>query len=285
MTEAQPLKTEGASALIYRDGPSHEGRRTATIGKFACTSADEGKALLQEAVRLLRAEGFGAVIGPMDGDTWHSYRLVAESDGTPPFLLEPTSQAQDHAAFTSAGFRPISEYVSARAVISPAILSQAPFALPGLTVTAWDGRNAESLIGPLFELSAAAFANNAFYKPLDPQGFRALYEPVIPRIDPRHVMFARDDTGKLAGFIFSIPNWLEGAKPTTLVIKTYATTVRGGGRMLLDLAHHKAAELGFTHAIHALMHNDNISRNASAKHGGKVFRKYQLMGRLLAEAQ
>jgi hypothetical protein len=66
-----------------------------------------------------------------------------------------------------------------------------------------------------------------------------------------------------------------------LIIKTYATTVRGGGRMLLDLAHHKAAELGFTHAIHALMHNDNVSRNASAKHGGKTFRKYQLMGRLL----
>jgi hypothetical protein len=29
------------------------------------------------------------------------------------------------------------------------------------------------------------------------------------------------------------------------------------------------------------MHNDNVSRNASAKHGGKIFRKYQLMGRLL----
>lgn len=281
MTTPQPITVQGASAMLYRDGPSHDGRKTAAIGKFTCDSAEAGRHLLEDMTSLLRKEGFGAVIGPMDGDTWHSYRLVSESDGTPPFLLEPTSRPQDKEAFTAAGFAPISEYTSARTAVSPAILCQAPFALPGLSVTAWDGKNAEGLIGPLFALSATAFANNAFYKPLDLAGFRALYEPVIPRIDPRHVMFAHDDSGKLTGFIFSIPNWLEGAKPTTLIIKTYATTVRGGGRMLLDLAHHKAAELGFTQAIHALMHNDNVSRNASAKHGGKIFRTYQLMGRLL----
>jgi hypothetical protein len=279
---AEPIEIKGARATLYRDGPSHQGRKTAAIGKFACDDAENGGKLLSETLARLRQDGFGAVIGPMDGDTWHSYRLVSESDGTPPFLLEPTSRPQDLAGFTRAGFTPISEYVSARTRIDPALVDKAPFTLPGLTVTTWDGKNAEGLIGPLHELSGIAFANNAFYKPLDLAGFRALYEPVLPRIDPRHVMFAYDDAGKLVGFIFSIPNWLEGAKPTTLIIKTYASKVRGGGRMLLDIAHHKAAELGFSQAIHALMHNDNISRNASAKHGGKIFRKYQLLGRLLA---
>jgi hypothetical protein len=281
VTLAEPIEMTGARAMLYRQGPAHDGRKTAAIGKFACDSAADGHNLLAQTLTRLGREGFGAVIGPMDGDTWHSYRLVAESDGTPPFLLEPMSQPQDLAAFTAAGFAPISDYVSARAAISPTLQCQAPFALPGLTVTTWDGKNAEGLIGPLHELSGVAFASNAFYKPLDLAGFRALYEPVIPRIDPRHVMFAHDEQGKLQGFIFSIPNWLEGPKPTTLIIKTYASRVRGGGRMLLDLAHHKAAELGFSQAIHALMHNDNISRNASAKHGGKIFRRYQLMGRLL----
>ena len=281
MIAAEPLKTEKASATLYREAPSHEGRRTAAIGKFACNSAAQGRKLLDETMTLLRSEGFEAVIGPMDGDTWHSYRLVSQSDGTPPFLLEPVSQPHDQAAFAAAGFAPISEYVSARTTVAAALLCQAPFSLPGLTVTPWDGKNAEGLIAPLYELSATAFSNNPFYKPLDLAGFRVLYEPVIPRIDPRHVMFAHDDTGKLAGFILSIPNWLEGPQPKTLIIKTYATTVRGGGRMLLDMAHHKAAQLGFTHAIHALMHNNNVSRNASAKHGGQVFRKYLLMGRSL----
>ena len=40
---------------------------------------------------ILAAEGFDAVIGPMDGDTWHRYRVVTESDGSPPYLLEPVS--------------------------------------------------------------------------------------------------------------------------------------------------------------------------------------------------
>jgi hypothetical protein len=282
VTATEELKTPGASAMLYRDSPSHEGRKTAAIGKFACDSAAQGRKLLEDAITLLRSEGYEAVIGPMDGDTWHSYRLVSESDGAPPFLLEPVSKPHDQEAFTAAGFVPISEYASARTALSPALLCQAPFSLPGLAVTAWDGKNAEGLIAPLYELSATAFSKNPFYKPLDLAGFRTLYEPVIPRIDPRHVMFARDDAGRLSGFIFSIPNWLEGQKPKTLIIKTYATTVRGGGRMLLDLAHHKAAELGFTQAIHALMHNDNVSRNASAKHGGRIFRKYVLMGRSLS---
>lgn len=281
MTLAEPVEIKGARAMLYREGPSHGGRKTAAIGKFACDTAEAGNKLLTETLAQLGREGYGAVIGPMDGDTWHSYRLVAESDGSPPFLLEPQSQPQDLIAFTEAGFAPISDYVSARTTINATLQCQAPFALPGLKVTTWDGKNPEGLIGPLHELSGVAFANNAFYKPLDLSGFRALYEPVIPRIDPRHVMFAHDGEGTLQGFIFSIPNWLEGPSPKTLIIKTYASRVRGGGRMLLDLAHHKAAELGFSQAIHALMHNDNISRNASAKHGGKIFRKYQLMGRLL----
>lgn len=282
MTTAETLSRPGASAMLYRAGPSYQGRKTAAIGKFTCDTAEAGQALLTDVLTLLQQEGFSAVLGPMDGDTWHSYRLVSESDGSPPFLLEPVSRPQDHDAFTAAGFAPISDYVSARTAIPPSLPRRAPFALPGLTVTTWDGKNAEGLIGPMHELSKIAFANNAFYKPLDIAGFRALYEPVIPRIDPRHVMFAHDEKGMLQGFIFSIPNWLEGPKPSTLIIKTYASRVKGGGRMLLDIAHHRGAELGFTQAIHALMHNDNISRNASAKHGGKIFRRYQLMGRLLA---
>ena len=279
--DAEPITTEGAAALLYRDGPAHAGRRTAAVGKFTCDTAEAGQRLLDIVALRLGAEKFGAVIGPMDGDTWHSYRLVAESDGSPPFLLEPVSRPQDREAFLGAGFTPISDYISARTAIGPATLERPAFTLPGLTITPWDGRNPDGLIGPLFELSAIAFSNNPFYKPLDLSGFRALYAPVIPRIDPRHVMFAHDAGGRLAGFIFSIPNWLEGPKPATLIIKTYATTVKGGGRMLLDRAHRQAAELGFTAAIHALMHNNNVSRNASAKHGGRIFRRYQLMGRLL----
>jgi len=48
-------------------------------------------ALLQGAAAQLRAAGCELAAGPVDGDTWHHYRLVTWSDGTPAFTLEPFS--------------------------------------------------------------------------------------------------------------------------------------------------------------------------------------------------
>jgi hypothetical protein len=47
--------------------------------------------LLREAAAWLRAQGAQQVIGPMDGDTWHRYRVNAGPFDEPPFLLEPVN--------------------------------------------------------------------------------------------------------------------------------------------------------------------------------------------------
>ncbi len=52
--------------------------------------------------------------------------------------------------------------------------------------------------------------------------------------------------------------------------------------MLVDRAHRTFSDLGYTHVIHALMHVENISRERSQRHHGEVFRRYDLMGRILA---
>lgn len=194
--------------------------------------------------------------------------------------MEPVSGAEDHAAFTAAGFSAISEYVSARAII-PANEDAELFQVPGLTIETWDGRDAAALIGQVFDISIGAFARNAFYKLITREAFLELYRPVMPAIDKRFVLFAKVASGQIAGFLFAYPDVFEGPKPRTLVIKTYASAVRGGGRAMLDAVHRNAREHGFTHAIHALMHVDNISRDRSQRHGGEVFRRYALMGRML----
>lgn len=48
--------------------------------------------------------------------------------------------------------------------------------------------------------------------------------------------------------------------------------------MLADTAHRTMRDLGYTEVIHALMHVDNRSRERSARHQGRVFRRYNLMG-------
>ncbi len=271
---------DGAACTVYRDAPAWADKKTAAVGAFSCESVEAGARLLSDVCETLVGEGFQAVIGPMDGDTWHKYRVVSESDGSAPYFLEPVSGPFDLAAFTSAGFAPISSYVSARAGIDEAIGKSAT-AVDGITITAWDGKNAASLIGGLFDLSRSAFANNAFYKPVTRDAFLELYQPIIPAIDPRLVFFAHAGD-QLAGYLFALPDLLEGSRPRTAIIKTYASGVRGVGHMLVDRAHRTFRDLGYTHVIHALMHVDNRSRERSQRHQGSVFRRYDLMGRDLA---
>ena len=85
MTDApEIISRERASCALFRDAPSWGGRRTAAVGRFACGGAEAGMALLEEAAARLSGEGFAALVGPMDGDTWRPYRLVTESDGSMP---------------------------------------------------------------------------------------------------------------------------------------------------------------------------------------------------------
>jgi hypothetical protein len=278
--DIEQLAIGTASCRIFRDAPSWDGRRTAAIGQFCCASAADGAALLARAGELLRGEGFAALIGPMDGDTWHRYRVVLESDGSPPFVMEPTSGPHDLAAFQSAGFESISLYASARATLAPAIESEPPFAIDGVRVEAWNGVDAQALIGRLFDFSSAGFSRNAFFKPIDRSEFLKLYEPVIPAIDPRLVLFAFEGERPL-GFLFAFPNGAGQRRPDTVVLKTYASARPGVGRLLGDAFLRTARDLGFSAVIHALMHVDNVSRQRSEMHGGQIFRRYALMGRRL----
>lgn len=229
---------------------------------------------------MLKAEGYTALVGPMNGDTWHAYRLVTQSDGSVAFPLEPVSGEFDHAAFLQAEFTPISTYQSARTALQNAV-EELPPSRPGLVVTPWDGADAEALIGRVFNMSLAAFQRNAFYKPITREAFLELYRPIIPAMDRRFVFFARTTEGRVVGFLFAYPNMTEGSRPSSIVVKSYASAVRGAGWLLLDAVHRSAREHGFTHAIHALMHDENQSRDRSARHGGTVFRRYALMGRSL----
>jgi hypothetical protein len=277
----EQIAGDGAACTLFRDAPVWDDGRTAAIGSFSCASAAAGAALLAHIGDTVGREGYDRLIGPMDGDTWHRYRVVTESDGSPPFPLEPVSGPHDLAAFTAAGFVPISSYVSARATLDDAIGAGAPVEMPGLRVEAWDGRDPHGLIGRLFDLSSAGFDRNAFFKPILKAEFLKLYEPIIPLIDPRHVLFAHEGT-TLLGFLFGYPNRAEGAHPTTIVLKTYASGRRGVGHLLADVFHRTARTLGFTDVIHALMHVDNASRRSSEMHHATTFRRYALMGRRLS---
>lgn len=278
MNRPERIGVEGASANIYRRSPDLDGLRAMAVGGVEFASAEAGAALLERAVELALAEKFEALLGPLDGDTWHNYRVVTESDGSAPFLMEPVSGPNDLAAFETAGFVPVSRYLSAAATLE-GTLGESPAQVPGVTVTAWDGQDGEKLLRHLFDMSAGSFARSRFFTPITFASFQDLYGPVMPLIDPRHVLFAHDENGDLKGFLFGTPDLQAGDGEPTAILKTYASSMRGVGHLLADTYHRRALDLGFERVIHALMHEDNTSRRRSEMHKARVFRRYALMGR------
>lgn len=269
------IQTEGARVTLYPDGPDWQGAPAATLGSFASPDAASGRAVLDLALEQARALGIRQLIGPMDGDTWHSYRLVTESDGSPAFLLEPTSKAHEPVLFTGAGFHPIGSYFSARVALQSAL---PPPAAQGFTVTPWSGTDPEALFDRVFDLSVQAFSRNAFYKPISRQDFLAMYLPVVPLMKRELIFFATTPEGRLVGFLFGIPNYAEGPQTKTAILKTYASLMPGAGRHLAHAFHSAARDLGYETAIHALIHDDNLSALRSAVEGAEVFRRYTLYG-------
>lgn len=276
MSAAEVMTGDGACLAIYREAPSLDGARTAALGQFQCESAEAGAHLLRAAMERLRGEGFGAVLGPMDGNTWGKHRLVVESDGRPAFLMEPSNPAHYVAAFEASGLGIVSRYVSA---VRPADVEPGRSAAPaGLRLRVFDAARAEEELTRIHALSLLQFASNHFYQPISLEDFLASYRPVLAAIDPELVLLAENEAGELAAFLFAVPNFAEGPKPKSVILKTYASRVKGAGSMLANEFHAQAQARGFTDVIHALMHESNLSALHSDKTGGKVFRRYALWG-------
>ena len=264
---------------IYRDAPVWDGR-TAAIGQFKCSDAEEGAEALRVACESLKSDGFESVIGPMDGSTWHGYRLVLESDGSAPFLMEPQSGAFDLAAIEATGVKVIERYFSARVAIETQA-REMPQPREALRVEVWDGTDPEGFFLDVHALSVKAFAGNVLYKPIKAEAFLAMYMPYVPMLVPDLILFARGAEDALSGFLFGMPNYAEGRTPSSVILKTYASLQKGAGAMLAQQFHATAHGLGFSHAIHALIHDDNLSATRSRQEGAEVIRRYGLMGRRL----
>ncbi|PRY75489.1 hypothetical protein CLV80_11276 [Yoonia maritima] len=273
----QSFHIDGAKVTVYLDGPAWDGKPSATLGAFSCKTMQSGTSVLAQAISFVRDQGLNQIIGPMDGDTWHSYRFVTQTDGSPSFLLEPGNTPDALEVFKKAGFTEISGYFSARVPVVKTALTT-PTATTDFTIEAWNGTHPEALFDQVFNLSTQAFARNAFFKPITRDDFMAMYMPMVPMLKPELIFFARQPDQTLAGFLFGTPNYAEGPKPTSAILKTYASLSKGAGQHLAHAFHKAAAAEGYETAIHALIHDDNLSAIRSASEGADIFRRYGLFG-------
>lgn len=277
-------------SLWWNEVPPYQQHRVGTIGHYAAADDDAATALLTEAETRLRAAGRTIAIGPMNGNTWRSYRFVTEAGDQPPFFLEPTNPPEWPNQFLKARFSPLASYFSA----INNNLSQRDARMPEVATRMADAgvviRSAESdlhcELPAIYSVSRISFQKNFLYTELPQPAFIAMYEPVLPHARPQLVLLA-EQRGECVGYLFAIPDFAQaarGATVDTFIIKTVAILphqeFRGLGSLLVSRAQEIGQSLGFQRCIHALMFENNVSLNIS-RHYASVMRKYTLYSREL----
>jgi len=271
--------------LWWKETPSHEGQRIATIGGFHAPDSASIRILLDAATAHLKSIGIKTAVGPMDQNTWKKHRFVIESNGRPSFFLEPENPAAYPAWWLEAGFTELSRYSSSiipldgTSAVSPAMKDR--ILSSGITIENLDPSAFEAELRAIHALSLRSFSNNFLYTPLDENDFLGAYTKIRDQVDPDLVKLARRD-GKLVGFVFGIPDFaaLQRSEKPALIVKTLAvdpaSRAAGLGSVLVDELHQTGESKGYTEAIHALQHQTNTSLKITGRQKGTPFRRYAL---------
>ncbi len=283
----------GRYSIWTRATPALDGRPVSVFGHFAAADAMAGVALLQHAAEVSRDHGIATVVGPMDGNTWRSYRLVTERGDAPPFFLEPNNPDECPAYFETAGFEPLAQYFSGLnedlAVSDPRV----PGALDrlksdGVKLRSIDLTRLEDELRPIHALSLDAFKDNFLYTPISEKEFLSMYAPLREHLRPELILLAEQGS-QLIGYVFGLPDLAQarrGEMIDTAIAKTIAVyggrTGRGLGSVLLDQFQQAARQSGYRRVIHALMHEGNRSRQMVSKFGRPI-RRYTLFAKGAAE--
>jgi hypothetical protein len=275
------LSNSNGQAKLWHENTAHfNGKKTAVLGSLEAHDLPSARQMIVHAVDLARQLSCAALIGPMDGDTWHRYRAITETDGSPRFFLESPYDSYMGQAFIAEGAEVIARYVSSRTVkparrYSPILKDRVGQA--DLMIRPFDISNAERDLRLMYPLCLKTFGNNFLYTPISEQEFVNLYLPLIPKLVADYIIAAEDQDGLMRGFIFAVPNYSAALPDKELIIKTYASDVKGLGGWLLDELQQNAQRQGVEMFIHALMHEKNISLKNSANYAAP-FRVYELFG-------
>jgi len=277
-------------SLWWRSAPPLPGHRPGILGHYAAVSAVAGTALLTAACRILEARGCTLAMGPMDGNTWRSYRLVTRTSRRPAFFLEPDSPLDWAGHFEVSGFQPLARYFSARtgrlenAAPDRCGLIQHDIALRPVELGGF-----EAEVQRLYPLCLKSFQDNLLFTPLAEEEFAALYRPLRPHL-LLGLSWVAERRKTPFGFAFAFPDILQarrGAEINTVVLKTLAVAPEfrgiGLGHALVTACQSAAAGLGFRHMIHALIREGNLSQRISA-HYARPIRSYALFAKELVRA-
>jgi GNAT superfamily N-acetyltransferase len=279
-------------SLWWNHVPAYEQHRLGVIGHYSAAGDEAATAVLAAAQERLRLAGCTLAVGPMNGNTWRSYRFVTERGEQPPFFLEPMNPPEWPLQFEREGFSSLASYFSAL---------NSDLSRPDPRIPAIEKRMADAGVAirsaradlrremeKIYGVSQVSFRQNFLYTEIPEAEFVAMYQPLFSLVRPELVLIA-ERASECVGYLFAIPDLAQKARDLdvdTFIIKTVSILprpeIRGLGTLLVARAQQLGHEMGFRHCIHALMFEDNISLNIS-RHYAAIMRKYTLYSKALAK--
>ena len=280
-----------ARGTLYFNGNVRiESESVAILGDYFCKPQETAaaSALLSSATKEAKDRGFKRIIGPMNKNTWHSYRFKTKGDRH--FLGELPLDTEAILAWKKAGFSIKDKYISSLQNLhqkedSRLETRKAELMAKGVVFRSFEPDNWDEELLKIHALSLESFSQNKYYSPVDFEEFKMLYNGIKPILDSRWVMMAEKDN-KLVGFVFAYLDTYD-IDSKTLVLKTIARKngIEFGGLGLIfnHLLAQKAVELGITQIIHAYMHEQAVSHSCSAHFQSEVISEYVLFAKSLDE--
>lgn len=259
---------------------ANPGEPIGRIGRLAASGPTLAAELLERACLELRQRGCAAVLAPLDGDTWHPYRVVEPGQNpAEAFAGEPDPDPCWNDWLVAAGFAVQARYVSS---LCTELQQRRPIVSPGslFHLVTVESLAIDDLLEPIHRLILNGFRRQPLFVPISLDGFRHHWQPWRTRFDPRLSLLAFDGA-ELVGLLLAHPDGCQGRRAVvrTLVVQP-GRRWAGLGRRLLETCHERAAALGYTAVIHALMHDPGASVALSRPYA-QPFRRYVLMGRSL----
>ena len=279
-------------SLWWQQTVAHENHRLGYIGHYAAADDPAAAKLLTHACRILIGKGCTLAVGPLDGTTWRRYRFIVERGHEPPFFMEPDNPDAWPRHFVAAGFKPFAGYLS---TLNTDLEAKDPrardivrrMAVQDVQIRDIDPQRLDQELDGIYRLSLASFRKNLLYSPITQDEFIAMYSGIQPFLR-RELTLVAEKRGQTVGFLFAVPDVLQanhGRDIDQVILKTIAVqpdrALAGLGRLLFTKVLASARELGYTRAVHALMHKANRSVNLGQSKT-RPMRRYALFAKGLA---
>ncbi|MEZ5012659.1 MAG: hypothetical protein R2794_00045 [Chitinophagales bacterium] len=286
----QNSEVAGRVAIYANPNLKWQGETCLCFGAYECLDDPEvSNCLLDRIEKTAEELQTKWIIGPLSGSTWNTYRFSLQNN-KPHFFLEPYHPDYYNTQVKAAGYSAIAEYFSTLDEEMHIDTEQmktfaARFASLGAVIRPFNVTDPKGELLRIGQFCIESFQNNLLYTPISPDTFADAYAPYVNLFEPTFILLAENNNKELQALFFAMPDHTDSSKKT-IIIKSIArkkgSSFRGISTYLCYLVYQKAKSMGYTRAIHAFMHKENISGALSARFSLDRFKQYVLYGKRVA---